>query len=169
MRQLLRHCCKAVIFPNSNRAFLDFDFHPFQLNIQETFIIPWRTWLPLYVSHFSVLLFFLLRSSLLCSILLSFLPILCFLLHSSHLWSVLLSFLPRLSHPPTLALSQPVSLVTTSSYSLSKLITARCRHVSGDRIIPITKSWLRWGREANKTKGLVSRLSLQGATKCHEI
>jgi len=139
MRQLLRHCCRTVVLSELQTGVSRFRFPSIPVARTGNFVIPWRTRLPLYVSRFSVLLLFLLSSSLLCSVLLPFPPLLCFLLRSSHLCSFPLSFLPRLSHSPTLALSQPVSLVTTSSYSLSKLITARCRRVSRDRIIPITE------------------------------
>ena len=121
MRQLLRHCCKAAILSELQTGVSRFRFPSIPAEHTGNFYHTVTHTTSLYVSHFSLLLFFLLRSSLLCSfllsflpllcfllcsshlcsVLLSFLPLLCFLLRSSHLWSVLLSFLPSLSQPPT--------------------------------------------------------------------
>jgi hypothetical protein len=144
-RQLLRHCCKAGLV---------FELQPGVSRVQ----FPTTPTAPtgnLWNLDMHVLVYLCLKSSHFCYSYSapSFFPTFC---------SV--SFLVSVSQPP------PVLLVTTSNYGLSKLITARCRHVSRDRIKLIMQSWL--SREGGCKRGaevLISGLSLQGVPKFHRV
>ena len=127
MRQLLRHCCKAGLLSEFHTGVSRFRFSSTPVAPRETVIIPWRTRPPLFVSQFSLLLCFLLRSSLPSSSLHISAIHLHWHCHSQcHWWP-----------PPAMVLAN------------SLLQGAVACHVTG--LYP-SQSWLSRRREANKTK-----------------